>query len=68
MKKPRLIIIGISAALIIAGLFFIDYRHFFSRSNLAAFLGILAMVFNIVAMILSNRHEARESIKNKGNA
>jgi hypothetical protein len=61
MKKPRLIFIGISAALIIAGLFFIDYRHIFSRSNLAAFLGILAMVFNIVGMILSNRHEARES-------
>jgi hypothetical protein len=65
MKKPRLIIIGISAALIIAGLFFIDYRHLFSRSNLAAFLGILAMVFNIVSMILSNRHEAKKVLKNR---
>ena len=61
MKKPRLIIIVISAALIIAGLFFIDYRHIFSRSNLAAFLGILAMVFNIAGMILSNRHENKSS-------
>lgn len=66
MKKPRLIIIFISAALIIAGLFFIDYRHIFSRSNLAAFLGILAMVFNIAGMILSNRHEAKDSLKNQG--
>jgi len=61
MKKPRLIISGISAVLILAALFFIDYRHFFSRSNLAAFLGICAMIFNIVAMILSNRHESSES-------
>jgi len=61
MKKPRLIIAGISAALILVALFFIDYRNFFSRSNLGAFLGILAMALNIVAMILSNRHEKKSS-------
>ena len=59
MKKFRLIIAGISVALIVVTLFLINYQDFLSKSNLGAFLGILAMLFNIMAMILSNRHDAK---------
>jgi len=59
MRKFRLIIIGISILFIFMFLFFIDYQNFLSRSNLASYLGILAMLFNILAMHLSNKHEAR---------
>ena len=59
MKKFRFIIIGISVALILITLLFIDYQDLVSRSNLGSFLGIIAMLFNILAMILSNRHEAK---------
>jgi len=57
MIRFRLIIIFISIALIGVVLFFIDYHNFISRANLGSFLGIVAMVFNIIAMILSNRYE-----------
>jgi len=57
MIRFRLIIIFISIALIGVVLFFIDHHNFISRANLGSFLGIVAMVFNIIAMILSNRYE-----------
>jgi hypothetical protein len=59
MKNFRLIIICISIVLILVTLFAIDYKNFISRSNLGAFLGITAMIINILAMILSNIHEAK---------
>jgi len=59
MKKFRLIIIGISVVLIFIALFYIDYQDLMSRSNLGSFLGIIAMLFNILAMILSIRYEAK---------
>lgn len=62
MKKFRMIIIYISVALIIGMLLIIDYQNFFSRPNLGSFLGIIAMLFNILAMILSNRHEIKNSL------
>jgi hypothetical protein len=59
MKKFRLIIICVSAVLILVILFVIDYQNFLSRSNLGPFLGIIAMILNILSMILSNRHEVK---------
>jgi|LSQX01.3.fsa_nt_gb hypothetical protein len=59
MRKFRLIIAGISAALIVVTLFFINYQDLMSKSNLGSFLGITGMLFNILAMILSNRHDAK---------
>ncbi len=58
MRKFRLIVAGISAALIVVTLFFINYQDLMSKSNLGSFLGITGMLFNILAMILSNRHDA----------
>jgi hypothetical protein len=59
MKKFRLIIICVSLILILLTLFFIDYQNFISRANFGAFLGIFAMILNIISMILSDRHEAK---------
>ena len=60
MRKFRLIIALISVAIIIGLLFSIDYQNLISRPNLGSFLGIIAMIFNILAMILSNRREAKK--------
>lgn len=60
MKNFRIIMACISAVLILVTLFFIDYQDFISRSNLGAFLGIIAMIINIIAMILSNRSEDKQ--------
>ena len=65
MRKFRLIIVGISIVLILVMLLFIDYRDLVSISNLGSFLGIIAMLFNILAMILSNRHEAKKNISSQ---
>jgi len=59
MRKFRFIIIGVSFALLVSNLFFIDYKDLISKSNLGSFLGILSLSFTILAMILSNRHEAK---------
>jgi hypothetical protein len=63
MRQFRLIVAGISVVLILVTLLFINYQDLVSKSNIGSYLGILAMLFNILAMILSNRHEA----KNKSN-
>ena len=62
MRKFRLIVAFISVAIIIGLLFNIDYQNFISRPNLGTFLGIISMMFNILGMILSNRHEARKKL------
>ena len=59
MRKFRLIIICISITLILVALFIIDYQNFISKANIGAFFGIIAMLLNVVSMILSNRHEAK---------
>ena len=63
MRKFRLIIALISVAIIIGLLFSIDYQNLISRPNRGSFLGIIAMILNILAMILSNRREANKSSK-----
>jgi hypothetical protein len=62
MRKFRLIIALISVAIIIGLLFDIDYQNLISRPNLGNFLGIIAMMFNILSMILSKRREAKNKI------
>ena len=57
MKKFRRIIIYISIGVIILTLTFVNYDDLVSRSNLGNLLGIIAMLFNILSMILSNRYE-----------
>ena len=59
MRKFRFIIAGVSFALLVSSLFLIDYHNLISKSNLGSFLVILSMSLNILAMILSNRHEAK---------
>ena len=59
MKNFRSIIIAISVVLILIALLFIDYQDLVSRSNLGSFLGIISMLFNILAMILSIRYDAK---------
>jgi hypothetical protein len=63
MKRFRQIVILISALLIIAQFLFINYSDLFSRQNLGSFMGIIAMVLNIIALILSNRHEAGNELQ-----
>ena len=63
MKKFRLIMAGISAGLILVALFYIDYQNLVSKSNMGAFFGIISMVLNILAMILSNRYETKQEMK-----
>jgi hypothetical protein len=62
MRKFRLIIAFISVVIIVGLLFTIDYQNLISRPNLGPFLGIIAMMFNILSMILSNRHEAKKKL------
>jgi predicted ferric reductase len=59
MRQFRLIIVAISIVLIIVNLFYLDFRDLISKSNLGAFSGIISMIFLNLAMILSNRHEAK---------
>jgi predicted ferric reductase len=59
MRKFRIIVIILSVAIIIVNLFLIDFQNFISRPNLAAFLGIAAMILITIAMLLSNRHESK---------
>jgi multisubunit Na+/H+ antiporter MnhG subunit len=53
MKTLRLIVIVISVLIIIAFLLIFDYSDPFSRRNAMEIVGILAAVFNILAIIFS---------------
>ena len=67
MRQFRLIIVVISIVLIIVNLFYLDFRDLISKSNLGAFSGIISMIFLNLAMILSNRHEAKnKNINSRG--
>ncbi len=59
MKIFRLIMIVVSVLFILLALLLINYRNLMSRSNLGSFLVIIFMLFNILAIILSKRYEAR---------
>ncbi|MGI6340512.1 MAG: hypothetical protein ACOXZV_14205 [Bacteroidales bacterium] len=59
MKIFRLIMIVVSVLFILLALLLINYRNLMSRSNLGSFLVIISMLFNILAIILSKRYEAR---------
>lgn len=59
MRKFRIILALVSAAIIIGMLFTIDYDNFLSKSNRGSFLGILSMIIVILGMIYSIRHEAK---------
>ncbi len=55
----------ISGLILIVFLFLIDYSNIKSRPNLGYLLGMLSAAFNILAMILSNRHERKQEAKTK---
>jgi len=55
--------IGISVVLIILVLFDLDYQDLISRQNRGSFLGIISMILNIIAMLLSNRHDVKSNIQ-----
>ena len=57
MRKFRLIFIYISIGLIMVILFFINYQELISKSNLGPLIGIVTMLFTILSLVLSNRHE-----------
>jgi len=51
--------IGVSVSLILIALLLINYRDLLSKSNLGSFLVIISMLFNILAIIISKRYEAK---------
>lgn len=59
MKCFRYVLIAIFIILIGGNLVLIDYGSLFSRKNLSEWLGIISALCMILAMYLSNRHEAR---------
>ncbi|MBE0674495.1 MAG: hypothetical protein IH591_07535 [Bacteroidales bacterium] len=65
MRKARIVIMVISAVILIAFLFMVDYTNIKSRPNLGYLLGMLSAAFNILAMILSNMHERKQEAKLK---
>ena len=65
MRRLRVIFVFISVAMIVLALGFIDYHDLFSKSNMAAFLAIISMLFSILSLVLSNRYEARNNRKSK---
>ena len=65
MRRLRLIFVWISVAMIGLALRFVDYHDLLSKSNMAAFLAIISMLFSILSLVLSNRYEARNNKKSK---
>jgi hypothetical protein len=61
MRQFRFILAGVSFVVLVSNLFFIDYQDLISKSNLGPFLGIISMSFTFLAMILTNRDEAKHS-------
>jgi|WetSurMetagenome_2_1015567.scaffolds.fasta_scaffold00047_31 hypothetical protein len=63
MRKLRSSIAVLSGIILIAFLIIFDYKNFYTKSNLGFILGMISACCNIVAMILSNKHEEREENK-----
>jgi hypothetical protein len=59
MKRFRIAIIVIFIVLFAANLVLLDYRDIVSRENLSEGLGIICAILMIIAMVMSNRYEAR---------
>ena len=60
MMKIFKIITLILSFLVIAGMLIItDYKNLISRNNLAPLLTIIAMIFNILALTLPGKHQAK---------
>jgi len=65
MRKGRIVIMVISGLILIAFLVIFDYSNIKSRPNLGYLLGMLSAAFNILAMVLSNRHERKQTMTKK---
>lgn len=63
MRKFRKIIIIGSVMFLIVFLAMFDYSNPRARSNHAVIAGIVAVGLNIIAMILSNRHDEKAGKK-----
>jgi len=61
MRAFRWILMLIAGILIIGQLTVIDYQDISFGNNAGSYLGILAMFFLIVSMMLSNRYDKRKS-------
>jgi len=59
MRKFRIAIIILSFLIIITFLVIFDYNKLMTKSNLGFLLGIISAILNIIAMVLSNRYEAK---------
>ncbi len=57
MNKLRFVVIIASSVVIIGFLLIFDYSNLLSKPNLGFILGIIASVFNIIAMIISINKE-----------
>jgi len=57
MNKLRFAVIIASSVVIIGFLLIFDYSNLLSKPNLGFILGIIASVFNIIAMIISINKE-----------
>jgi hypothetical protein len=60
MKKFRLSIIIASSIVIIGFLIIFDYNNLLARQNFGFALGIVASIFNIIAMVMSIKKENKE--------
>ena len=60
MKKFRLWLIAFAVLMIIGQLIWTDYHDLSWSNNAGSYLGIISMIFIIISMILSNRHESKQ--------
>ncbi|MEA3499765.1 MAG: hypothetical protein U9R41_01910 [Candidatus Marinimicrobia bacterium] len=61
MRKFRFILIGIATIIAIANLIIIDYSNLNWTTNAGFYLGIASMILLIIAMIISNYAENKNS-------
>ncbi|HOP58917.1 MAG TPA: hypothetical protein PLR52_05805 [Bacteroidales bacterium] len=59
MRIFKIIVIILSIVVITGMLFVTDYRNLFTRHNLAPFLTIIAMIFNILALTFRSKKEIK---------
>jgi glucose uptake protein GlcU len=63
MKKFRIGLIIVSILIIIGQLTLVNYSDLSWSENAGSYLGIISMIFLILGMILSNKHETKSQEK-----
>ena len=63
MKKFRNGLMIIASIMIIVQFIYIDFKDLSWSKNAGSYLGIVSMIFLIISMILSNRHDQKNQGK-----